>query len=244
MAFDLAYRSRQVSKPYYRDWKNLKYHQGKTFVSNPRLFKQDKALYFPNLFGTTLASPRKPQNTTPILRGRVSIVNLFSNVWAESQTASFTGQERNPGLYEAIAEGNANASQYPLVQQVDVNLTENALKAWLVRLFMWRLRRNSPEVQHPRYFLVRKGLNDSLKEAIGMMNSQVGYVYLLDEFCRIRWAGCGPAQESELDVLNDGVMKLVEERISVDPEVSAVEGTPSKGSNESMRPKPRVLRRS
>jgi hypothetical protein len=34
------------SKPYFREWSNLRFAEGKTFVSNPRLFKADRALYF------------------------------------------------------------------------------------------------------------------------------------------------------------------------------------------------------
>ncbi|KAL4741412.1 ATP10 protein-domain-containing protein [Aspergillus similis] len=207
--------TRQAAKPYFREWSNMRYNEGKTFVSNPRLFKRDKALYFPNLYGTTLASPKVPQNTTSILRGKVSVVNLFSSVWAESQVATYTGPQFNPGLYEAFKEGGH------LVQKVDINVEDNILKAWLVRMFMWRMRGKLPKEQHPRYFLVRKGLDDGLKEAIAMMNSRVGYVYLLDENCRIRWAGSGPAEPAELEGLNNGVRKLIQERkISLGSELS------------------------
>ncbi|KAL4809609.1 ATP10 protein-domain-containing protein [Aspergillus unguis] len=198
--------TRQVAKPYFREWSNMRHNQGKTFMSNTRLFKRDKALYFPNLYGATLASPSEPQNTTSILRGKVSVINLFSSVWAESQVATFTGPKMNPGLYDAIKGGEQ------FVQKIDINLEENTLKAWLVRMFMWRMRSKLPEKQHSRYFLVRKGLDDGLKEAIGMLNSRVGYVYLVDENCRIRWAGSGPAEPAELEGLNNGVQKLIQER--------------------------------
>ncbi|KAL6239824.1 hypothetical protein BDW75DRAFT_67842 [Aspergillus navahoensis] len=211
--------TRQAAKPYFREWSNMRYNEGKTFVSNSRLFKRDKALYFPNLYGATLASPKEPQNTTSILRGKVSVVNLFSSVWAESQVATFTGPQFNPGLYEAFKEGGQ------LVQKVDINLEDNILKAWLVRMFMWRMRGKLPKEQHPRYFLVRKGLDDGLKEAIAMMNSRVGYVYLLDENCRIRWAGSGPAGPTELESLNNGVRKLIQERkISLGSDLSTQHG--------------------
>lgn len=157
------------------------------------------------MHGVTLASPREAKNTTSILRGKISIVNLFSSTWAESQVATFTG-DRNPGLQEALNTGKGS------VQTVDINLEEKAFRAWLVRVFMWRTRRRLAKEQHRRYFLVRRGLTDALKQAIGMMNSQVGYVYLLDEECRIRWAGSGPAEEAELEALNNGVRKLIEER--------------------------------
>ncbi|KAL2832146.1 ATP10 protein-domain-containing protein [Aspergillus cavernicola] len=210
--------TKQVAKPYFRDWSNMRHSQGKTFMSNLRLFKREKSLYFPNLFGATLASPKEPQNTTSILRGRVSVVNLFSSVWAESQVATFTGPKMNPGLVDALKSGGQ------LVQRVDINLEENALKAALIRMFMWRMRGKLPEEQHSRYFLVRKGLDDGLKETIGMMNSRVGYVYLLDENCRIRWAGSGPAEPAELEALNNGVHKLIQERkISLESELPAQE---------------------
>lgn len=231
-----THRTRQVAKPYFREWSNMRYHEGKTFISNPRLFKRDKALYFPNMYGITLASPKEPQNTTSVLRGRISVVNLFSSVWAESQVATFTGPKQNPGLYEAFKSAGADQ----LVQKIDINLEENAMKAWIVRMFMWRMRAKLPEAQHERYFLVRKGVTDGLKEAIGMMNSKVGYVYLLDENCRIRWAGSGPAEEYELEALNNGVRKLLQERrISIESELPAQEWTssPDQGGVQ----KPRVV---
>jgi hypothetical protein len=36
---------------------------------------------------------------------------------------------------------------------------------------------------------------------MGMTNSRVGYVYLVDEECRIRWAGCADAMKEESEAL-------------------------------------------
>lgn len=199
-------RTRQVAKPYFREWSNLRHNSGKTFIANPRLFKSEKALYFPNMYGITLSSPKEAKSTTSILRGKISVVNLFSSAWAENQVATFTGRNKNPELEETIDRSRG------LAQRVDINLEENSFRAWLVRMFMWRMRRALKPEQHPRYYLVRKGITDGLKEAIGMMNSKVGYVYLLDEECRIRWAGSGPAGSDELLALNGGLRKLILER--------------------------------
>ncbi|KAJ5985309.1 hypothetical protein N7522_012505 [Penicillium canescens] len=198
--------TKQVAKPYFREWSNLRHHEGKTFISNPRLFKADRSLYFPNMHGITLATPKDAQNTTTQLRGSISVVNLFSSVWAEGQVATFTGPQQNPGLVEALASGGKH------VQRIDINLEENRMKAWLVKTFMWRMRQKLPKEQHSRYFLVQKGFDQALKETVGMMNSKVGYVYLVDEECRIRWAGSGPADAEELEGLNAGVRKLIEEK--------------------------------
>ena len=160
------------------------------------------------MYGLTLASPKQPQNTTSLLRGRISVVNMFSSAWAEAQVKTFTGETENPDLYEILKSSGGPS----VAQKVDINLEENAFKAWLVRMFMGRLRKISGPEQHERYFLVRRGLTDTIKESIGMMNTKVGYVYLLDENCRIRWAGSGPAQEDEIGALNNGIQRLLEEK--------------------------------
>lgn len=133
-------------------------------------------------------------------------MNLFSGTWAERQVETFTGAKQNPGLREAIKAGGGVA------QMVDINVEENAVRNWLVRMFMGRMRKSMPEEHHGRYFLIRRGVTDSVKESIGMMNGKVGYVYLLDENCRIRWAGSGTAEGKEVEALNNGVRKLIEER--------------------------------
>lgn len=178
----------------------MRYYKGKTFVAVPKLLRAMKSLYFPNLQGITLASPRKVQDTTPILQDRVSIVRVYSGTWAERQTATFTD---NPELKQIIAENKGTA------QEVNFNIEENPMKAFLVRLFMYRIRRQFPKEDHNNYFLVRRGVTDELAEAIGFLNSKVGYVYLVDGLSRIRWAGSGKAEDHERDGLIRCARRLV-----------------------------------
>ena len=42
---------------------------------------------------------------------------------------------------------------------------------------------------------------DYVRDEMGMTNSRVGYVYLVDEECRIRWAGCADAMKEESEAL-------------------------------------------
>lgn len=194
---------RQTSKGYFKEWSDMRFSKGKTFISNTRLFKRDKALYFPNLYGSTLVEPSKPKDTTPVLRGRISLVSVFSSLWAQKQTESFTGKKQNPGLHEILAQSKG------ITQRIDINAEGNRLKALLVRLFMWNMQRRLDKDFHSRYFLVTKGFTDALKSRIGMMNTKVGYVYLLDEHCRIRWAGSSVAREDERESLVKGIQKLI-----------------------------------
>lgn len=146
-------------------------------------------------------------------------MNLFSSLWAESQVATFTKPENNPQLYETLA---AN----PLTtQRIDINLEENRLKAWLVRVFMGNMRRKLPRDQHDKYFLVQKGMTDSIKQAIGMLNTKVGYVYLLDDYGHIRWAGSGSADPAERDSLNAGLLRLIEEKKKLADDISGASTT-------------------
>lgn len=189
-------RTRQFSKSYFADFSSISArHKGKSFLSPRSLFKADKALFFPNLVGRTLAD-RSRQDTTTVLEGRVSVVAVFSTAWAESQCATF--------LTDLPAEND-------VLQRVDINVELNAIKAVLVKLFIPRIRKRLPEPQHARYFIVQKGFAEDTMRQMALLNGRVGYVYLLDWDCRIRWAGSGNAEEGEKAALMRGVVRLAQE---------------------------------
>ena len=50
-----------------------------------------------------------------------------------------------------------------------------------------------------------------MREALGVGNGKVGYIYLIDGQCRVRWAGSGRAETGEKEGLVRGVGRLVEE---------------------------------
>jgi ATPase complex subunit ATP10 len=194
-----------MAKPYFRDFSNMRHHKGKTFLAPPRLFKSGPALYFPNLAGQTLLKDGKRMDTTPVLLGKVSVVSLFSSAWAENQAATFASEKSNPALHEAVKESGG------LAQLIQINIEENTLKAMLIKLFMPGLRKRLGVHNWGRYFLVEKGMNDDIRDSIGLLNSKVGYTYLLDGECKIRWAGSGISEDGEKEGLVRGVNRLVEE---------------------------------
>ncbi|KAF2279634.1 uncharacterized protein EI97DRAFT_182180 [Westerdykella ornata] len=189
---------------YFRDLKNVrKYRKGKTFMANPRIFKKEAALYFPNFHGETLAE--READTTPILNGKISVVNIFGTLWGEEQTQSFTGKKENPELRRLLEENK------DIAQMVDLNVEENTMKAWIVAIFRWKLRRQRPEEDWNKYFVIRRGVSDVIREKIGLLNGRVGYVYLLDENCKIRWAGSADAEGTEKEDLTRGAQRLIQE---------------------------------
>lgn len=205
---NLAKRADLVEKwgtNYFRDFKNIrKYRSGKTFMANPRIFRKEAALYFPNFHGETLAEVSA--DTTNVLKGRVSVVNVYSSQWGETQARSFTGAKENPELQKILKENGTVA------QMVDINIEENSMKAWIIALFKWQLKAKRSQEEWGRYFIVRKGVSEKIREMIGLLNGRVGYVYVVDEECRIRWAGSGDAEGTEMQDMNKGFKKLVETR--------------------------------
>jgi len=101
---------------------------------------------------------------------------------------------------------------------VDINVEENAMKAALIRLFMGNLKRRLPVEAHGRYFLVRRGITEDMRDEIGLLNSKVGYVYLVDSECRIRWAGSGRAEPGERESMLGGLVKLLQEPAKIQEE--------------------------
>ena len=200
------FRTAAMSKPYFRDWGNLKFHEGKSFIAPPRLFKADVSLYFPNFYGETLLKKAKEaRDTTPVLSGKVSVVSIYSSQWAERQAQTFVSKKANPALHEVLAQNS------DVAQMVNINYEDNKAKAWLIRLFMGSLRRKFPEQDWGKYFLVRRGITDDIRESIGLLNSKVGYTFLVDQHFRIRWAGSGPAHPVEQESLAKGTARLAED---------------------------------
>lgn len=194
----------QWGQNYFRDFKNIrKYRSGKVFMANPKLFRKEGALYFPNLHGETLAESKA--DTTPVLKSKVSVVNVYSSNWGEMQAQTFTSKKANPQLAQLLEDNK------DVAQMVDINIEENTMKAWLIALFQWRLRRQRPKEDWGKYFVIRKGVSDRVRESIGLLNGRVGYVYLIDRACKIRWAGSGDAEGTEKDDLTRGFQKLIQE---------------------------------
>lgn len=197
-----------MARPYFRDWTNLALHKGKTFLAPPRPFKHDKSLYFPNLFGHTLLKTTKlPRDTTPVLEGKASVVTIYSTKWAEGQAKTFIGKAENPALHEILEQNKGKA------QLVQINVEDTSLmKYWLIRMFSGGVRRSLGKENWDKYFIVRKGISDEIRESIGYLNSKVGYTYLVDGNFRIRWAGSGPAQPGERESLTRSIERLLDEQ--------------------------------
>jgi len=203
--------AKAMSKPYFRDFSAMRHFKGKTFVAPERVFKRESALWFPNLRGLTLDKARKGESdTTEVLRGKISVVSVFSSGWAENQVKTFCTEEQNPEFH-AILKQEKEMGGKGLAQLVEINHEPNTLKWWILRLFSYRIRAQKQKENWGQYFMVRRGVTEDIKEAIGLLNSRVGYVYLVDAQCKIRWAGSARADDHEKESMIKGLRRLLAE---------------------------------
>jgi len=96
---------------------------------------------------------------------------------------------------------------------MQVNLQENILKSMLVSMFFSSLRKQIPQGLQPWYLVSSQNM-EYVRESLGMVNKHIGYVYLLDEQLKVRWAGCGDAKPEETDALRTSAGVLLK-RIKV-----------------------------
>ncbi|KAK6335622.1 Mitochondrial ATPase complex subunit atp10 [Orbilia brochopaga] len=226
--------AKEWTKSYFQDFSDMRHQKGKLFLPPPRTFKADKSLYFPNMVGRTLLSP-DDISTTTLFANRVSLTTLSTNVWADRQIDSFLSGLFSPDPSKAhpFADSTLLPDEYiateddhlkrvlgeplPLQkgtwQRVTINLQENPLKYLILLASQRNIRRLQPVENHARYLMVRKGVTAEMKESIAMLNERIGFVYIVDAACRIRWAGCADASDEERRGLRSALERMVlEER--------------------------------
>ena len=192
----------------------MRHHQGKTFIAPEVPFKADVAKYFPNFQGYTLADSWSYLDTTKVLRGKISIVSFVSESWAEEQAKSFVGKKENPELATLVKKLEDKG-----LQQVLINYEDDWFKKILIYMFLWYARRKNDRENgrdmRARSFIVTRGVDrEFFENNIGITNLRVGYVYLVDQSCKIRWVGNGDASDQERASLVRLARRLVVERQS------------------------------
>ena len=200
--------------PAYRNWTLVRHHRGKSFLATPKLYKAEAALYFPNMQGYTLADPKNcEQDTIRVLRGKYTIVRMCCEHWSVEQCDTYTHPKENPGLAAEVERLKDKG-----LQMLQINIEEDRFRAFLVRRYLNWQREQIPKDSWDKWFVVRKGVNDYTRRDINMPNPKVGHIYLVDKDCKIRWAGCGDANDEEKESLVKAVSRLVEPLAKESPE--------------------------
>lgn len=178
---------KEASKGYFHDINMTRKHGGKTWIAPKVLIREDKALYLPNISGKSL-DEGKPKNTTIICFGRITVLAMLGTKISQVHAQGF------------IEPTHARFSSNPLYQYIQINLQENLLKSFLVNLFISSIRSTVPPELQPNYLVSSQNM-EYVREQLGMTNSKVGYVYLIDENLKVRWGGCADAMVEETQAL-------------------------------------------
>ncbi|KAJ7598986.1 ATPase assembly factor ATP10 [Mycena floridula] len=176
----------QVNKGYYHDLKLTMRHGGKTWIAPKVLIREDKALYLPDLHGKSLLGETK--HTTTMCFGRITLLSILGTKISEIHCKGFTDPT------------HARYKSHPSYQHVQINVQENVLKSMLVNLFVNSMRSTVPTDLHATFLVSNQNL-EYIREPMGCTNSKVGYVYLIDENLKIRWAGGADALAEETQSL-------------------------------------------
>ncbi|KAH9003403.1 ATP10 protein-domain-containing protein [Lactarius hatsudake] len=187
VGYFLFSKVKEASTGYFYDLHMTRVHGGKTWMAPKVLIREDKALYFPDIVGNRLDSGVKA-HTKHLCAGKVSVIAMLSTKISELHATSYTKTL------------NSKYQKHPLYQYIQINLQENILKSILVNIFLSSLRSKISPDQHTRYLVSRQNM-EYLREPLGMTNSRIGYVYLVDENLKVRWAACADAKEEEEEAL-------------------------------------------
>ncbi|EPS95630.1 hypothetical protein FOMPIDRAFT_130972 [Fomitopsis schrenkii] len=178
---------REATKGYFTDLNATRRYGGKTWIAPKAMIREDKALYFPDIVGTNLKSEHNI-HTTGLCAGKVSVIAMLTTRVSELQVVNY------------IKPTHEQYSSHPMYRYVQVNLQENLLKSLLVSMFTSSIRKTVPEELWESYLVSSQNM-DYVRYDMGMTNSRIGYVYLVDEQCKIRWAACADPMVEEIEAL-------------------------------------------
>ncbi|WOO82663.1 Mitochondrial ATPase complex subunit ATP10 [Vanrija pseudolonga] len=188
---------KEATQGYFHDYHLArKANGGKLWVAPPVLIREDRALYFPDISGKALTGGTV--HTTDLFRGRVSLVSIVNTRVSEEHVQSFV---------EPVLEDWAGQPGFNYVQ---INHQPNALKGLLISLFVSSLKRTIPEDRWGSYLISSGEWSEfDVSRPLGIENKLLGYVYLVDENAKVRWAGCAQATPKETEDLRRAAAVLV-----------------------------------
>lgn len=179
--------------PFYES-KSFSNTQGKIFTPPVSYFKKDKAKYFPNFQVYTLINDKR--GLYDVLNGKVTLLRIFSTISGENCANTYMKDYLSADGYKKLQE------KYPNTQVVDLNLPQSWIKGLFVKWAKSNLKSIIPPARHNLYFILPHTMFTlDVKETLKCDNMCSGYLYVLDEDGKIRWATSGFANDDEIEVL-------------------------------------------
>lgn len=182
-----------LHSPFY-DFKGFHNTKGKVFRPPISYFKREKSKYFPNIAGTTLAGDYKTLDQ--LLKGKVTLLRVYTSIQGEKCVNSYVEDYLSQQGYDEFLK------KYPRAQIVDLNVAQSWIKGLFVSFAKSNLRKLVPPLRQGKYFMLpNKMFSQQVRRNLQCENEVAGYLYLLDDEGRIRWASSGFTDEKESEVL-------------------------------------------
>ncbi|KAK8854906.1 hypothetical protein IAR55_003645 [Kwoniella newhampshirensis] len=188
---------KEATQGYFHDYNRAKgAGGGKLWIAPNVLIREDKALFFPDISGRSLLGTNV--HSTDLLPGKTSLVSLISTRISEEHVQSFI----QPVLEDV--EG------HPGFSFVQINHQTNQLKSLLLSFLVSSLKRTIPHNRWGTYLISGGEWSEfDVNQPLGLDNKLLGYVFLVDENLKVRWAGCGPATDDEAQSLRRATAVLL-----------------------------------
>ncbi|TYJ54006.1 hypothetical protein B9479_005340 [Cryptococcus floricola] len=187
----------EAKQGYFHDYNRArKGGGGKLWIAPSVLIREDRANYFPDISGKNLLGTNV--HTTDLFAGKATLVSIISTRLSEEHVQTFS----QPVLEDL--EG------HPRFQSVTINHQPNSLKTWIVSMFTSSLKRTIPKENWGNYIYATSSWSElDILQPLNLDNHLLGYTFLVDQNCKVRWAGCGEATEEERQNLRRAAAVLV-----------------------------------
>ncbi|KAJ9055840.1 Mitochondrial ATPase complex subunit atp10 [Entomophthora muscae] len=204
---------RKFCTPVYQDFHDIRATSGKLFEAIESEVPEQSALYMPNMKVKPLSphldkfkdSPKSGVELMDQLQGKLTLVVFYLSQYGESQCRSFVSP-----FQELIDK------RIPNLQLIEINVAEKFFNSLIVRLFASRIRGQLSEPKQANYYL-KYGSLEEIREKLAMVNSMMGYVFLVDKNLKVRWYANGEATQTELESMKAIVARLSNIKFVVNP---------------------------
>jgi ATPase complex subunit ATP10 len=174
--------------------------KGRLFEAPVSFFRRDKALYFPNFRVKSLTGKR--MDLMDVLdKAKLSILRVYSTDAGYEMTNDYFKIKNSEDNYMSDGGIEVFKQEYPDTQIIEVVLSENASKHFIHTFITpGKLLQQRPKEQHDKYLIARRDtvLSRDDREKLFLTNAYSGYIYLVDNSYKIRWAGSGWPTEQEV----------------------------------------------
>lgn len=182
--------------PFY-DSKSFNNTKGKIFTPPVSYFKGEKSKFFPDFIGNTLVATN--QRFSDRLKDHVNVVRIYSTLSGERCADTYF---KTNGKNYLTTDYDEFTTKFPNTHIIDINIPQNWLKGFFVNLSKGNIKKQIPLARQDCYFLIPDHVfTYNIKQELYCDNSCAGFIYLVDQEGRIRWATSGNANEKELTLM-------------------------------------------